>query len=134
MKWIVSLLGTSLLAALPSSGVFAQQSAGAPATGQTVLVGSDSLVGSAVRDTGGRDIGKVSRLMIDPNDGRITSLILTTGGTLGMGSNTSAVSWIAIKVGQDRGKVIVTANQMLENAPAPADRSSSTSEPQPRRQ
>jgi sporulation protein YlmC with PRC-barrel domain len=127
MKWIATLLGISLLVALPSGGAFAQQPAGAPAAAQPVLVGSDSLVGSAVRDSDGRDIGKVNRLMIDPNDGRITNLIVATGGTLGMGSNTISVPWSAIKVGQDRGKIIVTANQTLD--PAPANRSGSGAEP-----
>ena len=55
--------------------------------------------------------------MIDPNDGRITSVIIATGGTLGMGSNTISVPWSSVKIGQDRGKVIVTASQTLETAP-----------------
>jgi sporulation protein YlmC with PRC-barrel domain len=123
MKWIATLLGISLFVALPSGGAFAQQ----PAAGQAVLVGSDSLVGSAVRDADGRDIGKVTRLMIDPNDGRIANLIVATGGTLGMGSNTISVPWSAVKVGQDRGKVIVMANQTLD--PAPTNRAGSAAEP-----
>ena len=127
MKWIAGLLGISLLTALPIGGAFAQQAAGAPAASQAVLVGSDSLVGSAVRDTDGRDIGKVSRLMIDPGDGRITSLIIATGGTMGMGSNTISVPWTSVKVGQDRGKVIVTASQTLETAPT--NRTGSAAEP-----
>ena len=127
MKWIAALLGISLLTALPIGGAFAQQPAGAPADSQAVLVGSDSLVGSAVRDTDGRDIGKVSRLMIDPGDGRITSLIIATGGTMGMGSNTISVPWTSVKVGQDRGKVIVTASQTLETAPT--NRTGSAAEP-----
>jgi sporulation protein YlmC with PRC-barrel domain len=84
---------------------------------QAILVGSDSLVGGTVRDNEGRDIGKVSRLMIDPNDGRITSIIIATGGTLGVGSNTISVPWSSVKIGQDRGKLIVTASQTLDSAP-----------------
>jgi sporulation protein YlmC with PRC-barrel domain len=95
-----------------------------------VLVGSDSLVGSAVRDTDGRDIGKVNRLMIDPYDGRITSVIIATGGTLGMGSNTISVPWSSVKIGQDRGKLIVTASQTLE--PTPTNRTGSATDPQRR--
>lgn len=117
MKRIATLLGISLMTALPIGGAVAQQSAGTPPAPEAVLVGSDSLVGSAVRDTDGRDIGKVSRLMIDPNDGRITSVIIATGGTLGMGSNMISVPWSSVKVGQDRGKLIVTANQTLEATP-----------------
>jgi len=129
MTRIATLLGVSLMTALPLTSAMAQQPSSPPTAApqgqQAVLVGSDSLVGSTVRDGEGRDIGKVDRLMIDPNDGRISSIIVATGGTLGVGSNMISVPWSSVKVGQDRGKVIVTASQMLESAPgrasAPAD-------------
>lgn len=127
MKRIATLLGISLMVALPIGGTFAQQPAGTPPQSQTVLVGSDSLVGSAVRDTDGRDVGKVSRLMIDPSDGRITSIIIATGGTLGVGSNTISIPWSSVKVGQDRGKVVVTASQTLESTPT--NRAGSVTDP-----
>lgn len=121
MNVIAPLLGLSLLMA-PAVSAYAQQPAATTPAPQTVQVGSDSLVGSAVRDASGRDIGKVNRLMIDPADGRITSVIIATGGTLGMGASMISVPWNAVKVGQDRGKLIVTASQTLESAPAaPAD-------------
>ena len=120
MNRIATLLGVSLLmTALPIASAVAQQPA-APTSSQAILVGSDSLVGGTVRDNEGRDIGKVSRLMIDPNDGRITSIVIATGGTLGVGSNTISIPWSSVKIGQDRGKVIVTASQTLESAPARA--------------
>jgi sporulation protein YlmC with PRC-barrel domain len=133
MNRIATLLGISLMTALPLASAMAQQPStpptaapqGQPQGQQAVLVGSDSLVGSTVRNNEGRDIGKVDRLMIDPNDGRIQNLIIATGGTLGVGANMISVPWSAVKVGQDGGKVIVTANQMLDSAPgrasAPAD-------------
>ena len=120
MNRIATLLGVSLLmTALPIASAVAQQPA-TPTSPQAILVGSDSLVGGTVRDNEGRDIGKVSRLMIDPNDGRITSIIIATGGTLGVGSNTISVPWSSVKIGQDRGKVIVTASQTLDSAPGRA--------------
>jgi len=120
MNRIATLLGVSLLmSALPIASAVAQQPA-TPTSPQAILVGSDSLVGGTVRDNEGRDIGKVSRLMIDPSDGRITSIIIATGGTLGVGSNTISVPWSSVKIGQDRGKVIVTASQTLESAPGRA--------------
>jgi len=130
MNRIATLLGVSLLmSALPIASAVAQQPA-TPTSPQAILLGSDSLVGGTVRDSEGRDIGKVSRLMIDPNDGRITSVIIATGGTLGVGSNTISVPWNSVKIGQDRGKVIVTASQTLESAPGRA----STAPDQPRKQ
>ena len=124
MNWIATLLGVSLMmTALPIASAVAQQPA-TPTSSQAILVGSDSLVGGTVRDNEGRDIGKVSRLMIDPNDGRITSIVIATGGTLGVGSNTISVPWSSVKIGQDRGKLIVTASQTLESAPGRASTSS----------
>ena len=122
MTRIATLLGVSLMTALPLTSAMAQQPspAAAPQGQQAVLVGSDSLVGSAVRDGEGREIGKVNRLMIDPSDGRISSVIVATGGTLGVGSNMISVPWSSVKVGQERGKVIVTTGQMLESAPSRA--------------
>ena len=127
MKRIATVLGVSLMTALPLTGAMAQQQpqqpsppSAAPQGQQAVLVGSDSLVGSTVRDSEGRDVGKVDRLMIDPNDGRISTLIISTGGTMGVGSHMISVPWSAVKVGQDRGKVIGTASQTLECAPARA--------------
>ena len=119
MNRIAALLGVSLMTALPIASAVAQQPA-APTSPQAILVGSDSLVGSTVRDNESRDIGKVSRLMIDPNDGRITSIIIATGGTLGVGSNTISVPWSSVKIGQDRGKLVVTASQTIDSTPGRA--------------
>jgi sporulation protein YlmC with PRC-barrel domain len=122
MQWTVMVLGIALMAAMPSAHAIAQQSTPTTTSSQqAVLVGSDSLVGGEVRDGSGRDIGKVSRLMIDPADGRIASLVISTGGTMGVGSNTISVPWTAVKVGQDRGKVVVVANQTLEPTPKASD-------------
>jgi hypothetical protein len=97
MKRIATLLGVSLMmTALPIASAVAQQPA-TPTAPQAILVGSDSLVGGTVRDNEGRDIGKVSRLLIDPNDGRVTSIVIATGGTLGVGANTISVPWSSVK-------------------------------------
>lgn len=112
----------------PAAGGTSQPASPAASASPGILVGSDSLVGSTVRDGQGRDIGKVSRLMIDPAAGRIANLVVETGGRLGVGGNTVSLPWNSVKVGQDGGKVIVTASQMLESAPSrPA-----TSEPKSR--
>lgn len=72
-----------------------------------------ALLGSAVRNAEGRDIGKVSRLMIDPRDGRVTTLVMGIGGTLGIGEKHMAVPFHAVKIGQDRQRLVVTIDQRL---------------------
>jgi sporulation protein YlmC with PRC-barrel domain len=83
-----------------------------------VLIDSGSLVGSAVRDAQGKDLGKVSRLMIDPKDGKVQSVVVSMGGTLGMGGNSVAMPWNQVKIAQDQGRLVVTVDQqMLQQAP-----------------
>ncbi|HEV8440531.1 MAG TPA: PRC-barrel domain-containing protein [Methylomirabilota bacterium] len=145
MKAIAILLAITALTTLPVGVAMSQQQAPmsqqqAPAAGQPaatqgsaqqqVLVGSDSLVGSTVRNSEGRDVGKVSRLMVDPSDGRVVSVVIATGGSFGLNSSTIAIPWSSVKVGQDAGRVVVTTSQGLESAPKaerasdrPADRS-----------
>ena len=85
---------------------------------QSVLIDSGSLVGSTVRDAQGKDLGKVSGLMIDPRDGKVQTLVVSMGGTLGMGGNSIAMPWNQVKIAQDQGRLIVTIDQqMLQQAP-----------------
>jgi len=84
-----------------------------------VLIDAGSLIGSVVRTPDGKDIGKVSALMIDPRDGRVASTMVTVGGVLGVGGSTVSVPWSALRIGQDRQKLVVTMDQRtLEQAPA----------------
>jgi sporulation protein YlmC with PRC-barrel domain len=110
MRALAAALGITVITILPVEWAVAQQ--------PSVLVGSDSLVGSTVRNADGVDVGKVTGLMIDPADGRVVTVLVSTGGTLGVGANTISVPWSAVKVGQDRGKLVVTASQTLEAAPS----------------
>jgi sporulation protein YlmC with PRC-barrel domain len=85
-------------------------------------VDANTILGSTVRDAQGKDIGKVSRLMIDPQEGRVTNVVIGMGGTLGMGEKLVSVPWNSVKVGQDQGKVIVSVDQqVLQQAPRAAE-------------
>ena len=93
-----------------------------------VLVDSSSIVGATVRSQG-KDVGKVDRLMIDPKDGRVKTVVVQMGGTLGVGGKSVSMPWESVKVGQDNGKIIVSAEQqMLEQAPAASPRTDSKSD------
>ena len=93
-----------------------------------VLVDTSSVIGATVRAQG-KDIGKVERLMMDPKDGRVRTVVVQQGGTLGMGGKSVSVPWESVKVAQDGGKIVVTAEQqMLEQAPAASPRTDSKSD------
>jgi len=83
-----------------------------------VLVDASSIIGATVRSQG-KDIGKVDRLMVDPRDGRVRTVVVKMGGTLGVGGKTAAVPWDSVKLGQDNGKLVVSAEQqLLDQAPS----------------
>jgi sporulation protein YlmC with PRC-barrel domain len=97
-----------------------------------VLVDAGSLIGSTVRDPQGRDVGRISRLMIDAKDGRITYAVVTVGSILGIGGKDVAMPWTSMRVGQDDShRLIVTVDQeLLERVPAvEKDRQPSASPP-----
>ena len=93
-----------------------------------VLVDTTSIIGATVRAQG-KDVGKVERLMLDPKDGRVRTVVVQQGGTLGMGGKSVSMPWESVKVGQDGDKIVVTAEQqMLEQAPAASPRTDSKSD------
>jgi len=78
----------------------------------------NSLLGSKVRSKDGRDIGSVDRLMVDPKEGRVTTMVISMGGTLGMGARTLAVPWQSVQVAREGENVIVSLDeQLLQEAP-----------------
>ena len=109
-----------------------QSSGTSAASGQSaqsgVLVDVNAIVGATVRAQG-KDIGKVDRLMVDPKDGRVRTVVIQQGGTFGVGGKSVSLPWEAVKVAQDGGRIVVTAEQqMLEQAPAASPRSDSKSD------
>jgi len=88
------------------------------------LVDAGSVIGTVVRNPEGKDIGKVSALLLDPHDGRIASAVVTVGGVLVMGGSTVSVPWGALRLGQDNNhKLVVTMDQnTLEQAPSATPR------------
>jgi sporulation protein YlmC with PRC-barrel domain len=89
---------------------------------QSVQVAAKSLLGSTVRARDGKDFGKVANLMIDPAQGRISAVVVSTGGTAGLGANEVVMPWNAFQVGRDQNNLVLTMQQEpLQPAPARAD-------------
>jgi sporulation protein YlmC with PRC-barrel domain len=98
-----------------------QQSPAASPSGQAgVMIASDSLLGTKVRDNQGREIGELSKLLIDTRQGKVTSAIIQQGGTLGMGAKEISVPWesLALQRGQNQQLIITMQQPMLEQAPS----------------
>jgi sporulation protein YlmC with PRC-barrel domain len=134
-RFVVFTVVTAAVSALPLGGAIAQQpppsqppvqqSPAGTAAGQMpgqqtgIAIASDSLLGTAVKDQQGKDIGKVSKLMIDPTEGRVTSVIISSGGTLGMGGKELSLPWNALQLqrDQDQRLVVTMQREMLQQAP-----------------
>jgi sporulation protein YlmC with PRC-barrel domain len=114
-KLVPQMFIAAAVALILAAGAAAQSSSQSPGG---VMIDSKSLVGSTVRSSDGKDIGKVERLMIDPKDGRVRTVVISMGGTLGVGGNTVAMAWDQVKVAQDQGKLVVMVDQQaLDRAP-----------------
>jgi sporulation protein YlmC with PRC-barrel domain len=102
-------------------------------TQQEVKVAGSTIIGTAVKNAQGEDLGKIKDLMIDTQNGRVTSALLAVGGTLGMGAKQVEIPWDTLKVGLGKEELIVEMNkEQLQNAPtAAATPSSTTAEHQP---
>jgi sporulation protein YlmC with PRC-barrel domain len=130
-----SSITTGMLLLLATGWAEAQQPQPTPpavpaAQPSAVQVDATSVVGSVVRSSQGRDIGRVSRLMLDPREGRVTTIVITMGGMLGIGGETLSVPWNAVRVGQDgRNLVLIVDQQILESVPAASPRTGNQGQP-----
>ena len=112
-------LAIAAVAALAGPAV-AQDKAQPPASpGRAdVAIGSDSLHGTRVFDTEGKELGSIGRLLVGL-DGRVSSVVIKHGGTAGLGAREITVPWDALKLQRgDRERVIATMQrEILEKVP-----------------
>jgi len=86
---------------------------------QGVLLSTETLLGSAVKNLQGQDVGDLKQLMLDPHSGRVMYAVVSMGGFLGMGEKTVIVPWNALEVARDgKSLVLHVSPQMLQQAPA----------------
>lgn len=81
-----------------------------PSRSEKDLLATRDLIGSIVLGADGRQIGKVSDILVD-SEGRLSGYMLTFGGYMGAGCCTAAMSAARAELsrtGQDRGIVVFT--------------------------
>jgi sporulation protein YlmC with PRC-barrel domain len=143
MKKHSILLGMlAVLSLMLASGVLAQQSA-PPEQGKSasqssqsqpsassrkpdaltavpgVLLSTETLLGSNVKNPKGQDVGDLKQLMLDPHAGRVMYAVVAMGGFLGMGEKTVIVPWNALEVARDGKSLVLNVSpQMLQQASA----------------
>jgi sporulation protein YlmC with PRC-barrel domain len=79
---------------------------------------SSSLVGDAVVDLSGKDVGKIEDLMIDVVTGRVAYAVLSFGGLFGIGGKLFAMPWSTLTVDETNKRIVcAVAKEQLERAP-----------------
>ena len=82
------------------------------------VLSATTLIGDKVVNTAGEQLGSITELMIDLDDGLIAYAVLSFGGILGMGNKLFAIPWEAITIDTENHNVILDVDkEVLENAP-----------------
>jgi len=90
----------------------------AAARGEPRVLRSSTIVGSAVRNLKGDDLGEIQELMIDVGSGRIAYAVLAYGGFLGMGDKLFAIPWEALMAKSDERRFVLDLDEAtLKTAP-----------------
>jgi sporulation protein YlmC with PRC-barrel domain len=89
------------------------------ATVPGVLVSTESLLGIAVKNAQGQDVGELKHLMIDSRTGRVMYAVVAMGGFLGLGRKTLVVPWHTVTVTR-KGNALVLNVAPSTVPPAPA--------------
>ena len=102
-----------------------QQSAPAPATApadRTVSTGdfnakgdmaASALIGTKVRNANKESIGKIDDIYLD-KDAKVTDVVISVGGFLGVGSKDVAVKWSDLTIAQEDNSVVLTTSLTKE--------------------
>lgn len=78
---------------------------------------ADAIIGLAVLDDEGRQLGKVEDLTLS-DDGRIGYLVISRGGILGFGSELCAIPWEAANARiHERALIVGLSKERFESAP-----------------
>ena len=86
---------------------------------QGVLLSTETLLGSDVKNQQGQDVGDLKQLMLDPHTGRVMYAVVAIGGFLGMGEKTIVVPWNALEVARNGKSLVLNVSpQILQQVPA----------------
>lgn len=82
------------------------------------LIGSDKVEGTAVYGEGAKKIGSIKRVMLDKASGKVSYVVLSFGGFLGIGDDYYPLPWHSLKYDQRlEGYVTGLTEDKLRGAP-----------------
>jgi sporulation protein YlmC with PRC-barrel domain len=65
------------------------------------VLSATTLIGDAVRNLAGEDLGNVKEIMLDTEFNRIAYVVVSFGGFLGLGDKLFAIPWEAMSIDTD---------------------------------
>ena len=118
---LLTTMLTILLLAGPSFARETIQEGKAPAMAESSMFTKDQLVGLAVVDRNGANVGEIKDVSLNARTGRINFVTLAEGGMLGIGEKRFAVPLEALDIRKDEkmATLIVSADK-LKSAPSKA--------------
>jgi sporulation protein YlmC with PRC-barrel domain len=88
-------------------------------SGHTSAIRAKKVIGTNVKDTSGKTIGKVEDIMLDKQSSNIMYAVVGFGGFLGMGEKYHPVPWSELDYDKDDSAYVVPFTQdQLKAAPA----------------
>ena len=84
------------------------------------VIEARQLVGTRIKNAEGKDIGEIDNLIVDPQSGKISHVVVGLGGLMGVGEKKVVVPWSDVKMTaatSDRKPSIVMDQTRLESAP-----------------
>jgi sporulation protein YlmC with PRC-barrel domain len=82
------------------------------------VISASTVIGDAVVNGEGEDLGKIEEVMLDVHGVRIAYAVLSFGGFLGFGDKLFAVPWGALELDADNHRFVLDeSKERLENAP-----------------
>lgn len=85
-------------------------------------ISSDRVDGTAVYGSDREKIGSVTNMLISKREGKVTDVIVSVGGFLGIGSELHSLPWSKLSYDTDLGGYLVTVTaDQLKQAPSFAD-------------
>lgn len=83
------------------------------------LIGSDRVEGTNVYNRAHEHLGRIEKLMIDKQSGRVACAVMSFGGVLGFGEHQYPLPWDMLDYAPEMGGYVVDLDKgRLEGAPA----------------
>lgn len=83
-----------------------------------INLSASSISGTDVVNARNENLGDIKEIMIDTNNGRVSYVVLSFGGFLGIGDKYFAIPWEAFSIDTDNKCFVLNVpKEKLENAP-----------------